>query len=599
MNRLGVYIVPVSEVFPDMSSTFETFKSLLRTLSLTDTLFWCARLNSIISSPHEETSDLEMQRSCIKQLLSEEEIKRIDFFAKQHGGASKVGVFFRGQLLELIRWAALICRDLPGDGTTHEDPEVRRRFAQAALIAGDVWGRRVFKDLDQGISASIQRALGAFRKRLEASMPAANLYRSLGRGWSFFNNYFSHHYAQFLNEFDSVTGLSLEEYYVCHTSLMVNFMGPTSEHNIFNEDLRGLSEAYKHIFRKRYLPIEAQTNDELRTALAGQISREIESDAETSPYDYKPLREKPILSTTDGRAIILDPVFYSEKAMVGPLFVLASRKPGSEANPLFTAFGMAFEDYTCDILRRMFPDLPGSSNKRLELQIKKRDMRGREFDVDACLNDVFKATVFEMKAVWLREDQIMSDDPETYLRHIREKYVRDSSGGMDKQKGISQLARTISLIASPEWTKRNPEFSRVELVYPVLVVYDQLLSAPAYSEYLGIEFRKLLKPERELCPGQMIKGNLRIAPLIVLTIEDLENLEESIKEFSFGELIEDYSQAHPDRAVSLYNFLATSSKYSNKMRHNQALSKKGLELLERSKRAYSDYQEPGCRRADD
>lgn len=51
-NPTGVYI-PVSEVFPSIQNNFETFRSLLQGLSRTDSLFWCARLNLIISCPSD------------------------------------------------------------------------------------------------------------------------------------------------------------------------------------------------------------------------------------------------------------------------------------------------------------------------------------------------------------------------------------------------------------------------------------------------------------------------------------------------------------------------------------------------------------------
>ena len=67
-------------------------------------------------------------------------------FVKDHGGIDKVTVFFRGQLLEVIRWACLFCQDQPDDGRTFENPEIRRIFAQVLLMAGDLWGQRVFGD---------------------------------------------------------------------------------------------------------------------------------------------------------------------------------------------------------------------------------------------------------------------------------------------------------------------------------------------------------------------------------------------------------------------------------------------------------------------
>ena len=50
LNPVGVY-VPYDAVFSDGPVTFDYFKKVVKSLSRTDTLFWCARLNLIIADP--------------------------------------------------------------------------------------------------------------------------------------------------------------------------------------------------------------------------------------------------------------------------------------------------------------------------------------------------------------------------------------------------------------------------------------------------------------------------------------------------------------------------------------------------------------------
>ena len=95
----------------------------------------------------------------------------------------------------------------------------------------------------------------------------------------------------------------------------------------------------------------------LRAALWPGIAREDVSLAADQPYDYRPLRERPVpLRAGDGRMIILDPVFASEKCAIGPLF---HALPLANANRLFENFGAAFERYVCDSLERVFPPTSG------------------------------------------------------------------------------------------------------------------------------------------------------------------------------------------------------------------------------------------------
>jgi hypothetical protein len=66
---------------------------------------------------------------------------------------------------------------------------------------------------------------------------------------------------------------------------------------------------------------------------------------------------------------------------------------------------------------------------------------------------------------------------------------------------------------------------------------------------------------RTLCgydsPGHTQIGEFTVAPLTVMTINDLEILEYSVREFSLGELLRDYSLECPDRFMSLHNFMAS------------------------------------------
>ena len=160
-NQIGVY-VPVSEVFPEIQNKIRTLKSLLSDLSRTDTLIWCARLNLVVSAS-ARTDSLEAQQFGLNQFFTPRDIQAINDFAHAQGGANRIKVFFRGQILELFRWVALLCIDHAGDGTTYEDPQIRRKFGQAALMASDVWANRIFRNkfsLDGGIDVARQRALG-------------------------------------------------------------------------------------------------------------------------------------------------------------------------------------------------------------------------------------------------------------------------------------------------------------------------------------------------------------------------------------------------------------------------------------------------------
>lgn len=567
--------VPISEVFPDTESSFETFKSLLVDLSLNDALFWCARFNLVVSSPDDE--HLAKQQFVLNQLFTPEEINTVNDFARKHGGAQNVTLFFRGQIQELIRWILLYCNNLPGDGTTFENPDVRRKFAKAALIASEIWSERVFGDrfsLNGGIEIARKRSLGSIRKSIEATMQTPHLAKSLGRGWAFFTEYFPKHYPSFEEEFRNATQLSLEDYYVCVTAIIINFTNPKIGSGIFNVREIVNSPVYGEIFEK-YFRLESQSENQLRRALWGKDSNTVK-DSSYIDYNTLSLREKPIFYVEDGRAIILDPIFYREKASIGPLFLL----PQEKREQAFVDFGKAFEDYVCAMLKRMFPDVSEAINKRLSCKIVGRPQKGQALEIDACLNDITDIVLFETKTGLIREDKILIDDYERYLDHLREKYFQNPKGN---NKGIGQLVKITRMLASKKWLGENQEFSQAKRIYPVLVVHDPLFSAPVYGQFFASEFEELLEPDSIPQRGLCLKGNLLISLPIIITIDDLENLESSIEHFSFLDLLSDYSRSHPDRLESMHNFLAFSH-YKQHIYQNRDIASAALDIIDKGER---------------
>ena len=328
---------------------------MLSTLSRDDTLIHCGRLNTLISGPGDHDFKGRQQRA-LRVLCTDEQIDRINTFARKFPRADAPTIFFRGQMLELIRWTARHCRNLPNDGTTSTSAATRSQFVKAALIAGMLRSQRVYGNRLTGvqrdkflgaddIAAVRRRALGAFRKGVEEGNLAPHLGVTLGRGWSLFKDYFPRRYPEFAQDFLQATGLTLEQYLTCTIGLATYTIFNKAEGPLFVTHTVVEATPYKDILPK-YLDLEAQTSGRLATTLWG---------ADFERDGYRSLRERPILVTQDGRGIILDPTFYLERISVGPLFYVLAGKNRHKANEVFGAFGFAFEDYTTDILRRTFP----------------------------------------------------------------------------------------------------------------------------------------------------------------------------------------------------------------------------------------------------
>jgi len=205
--------------------------------------------------------------------------------------------------------------------------------------------------------------------------------------------------------------------------------------------------------------------------------------------------------------------------------------------------------------------------------------------MDACLNDVTEIVLFEIKSAWIREDMVLDESYEKYLEHIRKKYgISSSIDRTDRPiKGVGQLARTINKLIRKEWIVSALDIKSIKKIYPVLVVHDPLVDAPVYGNFLNAELEDALSPIEKLPNGDIKKGRLIITPLILMTIDDLENIELAIKDFSLQDFLNDYSVASPDRIISLHNYIATSD-YRNKMCHNTNVAQKAIEILDATKK---------------
>lgn len=555
MPQVSSY-VPASFVFPEGDNDFDGFKSLIKGLSRTDTILWCSRLNLMLANPHLD--ERKKQQYAVSLFFDSTETARLNQFAAQHDNAR---VFFRYQLLEVIRWTSLLATDDLADGKTFEDPDVRRRFARATLIASELWGARVFADgLPEtgNVREDRRNATTTFRAATESVTP--DIVRVLARSESFYRGTFQNHYPNFDREFSNAAGVTVAQYLAFLFALSIHFGNVAPETANQNPGLFRIDAARESLPEElrtpfdRYIALETQTADDLRAGFWRDVTELNASPME--PLNDRHLRERPILRTLDGRAIILDLAFFGEKASVGPLFAIAkSLTEPSKANTLFSAFGDAFEDYVNGILRAMFPASPLLA-KRLICNPFGRKAGQRVEIADACLDEVADVVLFETKGTFVREDATHSF--EDYTKALRQKYsaTRPAEKGDRPIKGVAQLARSIRDIANGDLIPDEPSWAAVKIVYPVMVVYDAALDRPGHSEFFDDEFEATLQPDTKFANGYMKVGAFSVSPLTVMRVADLENLESSVENFRFVDFLKDYASTFtPSGRPNVHDFM--------------------------------------------
>lgn len=571
-NPVGLYLA-ADEVFPSAPKDFEAFCSALKSLSLTDTLFWCARINLILSNARDPRH-VEKQVYIVRQFCTRASAERIGSFMQEHG-PERVLVFFRAQLLELFRWACIRCEDLPGDGNTFNNAATLETFCRASLMASDVWARRIKLkerfDLHAGVDAARERSLDTVRRNFEATTEGLDPIKALGRAYAVFCEHLPVSRVGIEDEFLGAFGLSLDAYIACSAAIVVQFLHITPEsvqgnppnQGIFHleESLRGAKPTFAQAFTA-YLSLESLSVQGFQKEICGDKPPMKEDDA--GPYSYNIFRKHPILRTSDQRAIVIDPVLFTEKILAGPLFHLLGAKK-ADANSLFDAYGRAFERYTLALLSDMFRN---HNPNPLALAPCGHDEQGQPVEIaDAMLRYGATSFLFEFKAVWIREDKLLTDDVSNYPNHLRAKYGGDAEA--ESAKGVAQLANSITKLASGKWIPEAKKIRRHSTFYPILLVHDHLIATPLHSSFLASEFKRLLVFDSIRPDGIMTKGELRVAQLIVMSIQDLEDLETSTRDFSLREFLLDYARDCADRIVSVHNYMGTSRKYKDRLRHSR------------------------------
>jgi hypothetical protein len=551
--------VPPDVLFPGTKGTERELVDLLTGLSRDDALFYAALLNTLVSGPGDFNSK-GRQEIALTRLCTTRQINQINAFILGRGSAAGlVVIFFRGQILEFMRWAARHCPDYPGNGQMFDDPVQREKLLKALLISSVLWSNRVFggkltgsKNLDE----ARLRALGAFRKGAEEGNLSPHLGIAIARGKELFVDHFPRRYPEFSAKFAAATGMTIDQYRACVASLSIYTLYNHPDGQYFLAQSVGAATELRNVF-PAYFALEAQKPEQLARSFWDGFEQR----------GYRALRERPIMVASDGRAIILDPIFFAQKVSVGPLFHLLPRESKKKGDEILGHFGKAFEDYATDIFRRMYPSRPMLVD-RMVYELKGVDAKKREFEIDASLLDAREAVVFEIKASWLREDAIADGTPETLLRDIRKKYGIEL-GSKKHGKGVAQLVRSIGAIARGEWLGPKREFADMGLIYPVLLVHDTLLDAPGIGAFLESEFRALLGD---------IPIDKVVAPLTIMTIQDIETLDSSVEYFSFVGLLAAYTRDCRDRMQSLHNYMAFSD-YGRRVVQSRYLKESSAEIL--------------------
>ena len=570
----NIYIQYSNFYLADQPSITE-FKNILSQLNKMKTVYLCGRILNDLCKPH--AFHKEIQTKWGNSFFSREDWLRIEEVARNSGDYDfeTTYIFFRGQLLELIRWVLLFGQDtIPSKDTkSFESTEDRNLFIQAALTASKIWKESIERDnfpTDKTIKnpQGLETVLPIARKNLQLGSANVNLYFSLARGNIIFNKYIS---PNFQKQYHDKANITTQDFFDCSLILISHFMEGYNDVRadipIFNLENYANHTTIEQTF-EIYLSTYVQDMESLKKSFWGTDVQpdQITSLEDVPLFDYGVLLKKPILNLTKNSAIVLDPVAFAQTMTLGCLFH-GTAKMQDRAS----WFGYAFEDYVIYLLNEIFPSSQ-HLDTRLNTKLKLKFGKDEKTDIDACISDKDSIVTIEIKSGLLKEDN--SPTYKNYISTLRDKYVGS--------QGISQLVTSTKLISNQNWRNQYSNIfpSNLKKIYPVLCVYDSLLVEGLHSKYCATEFKNQLEPQQVLSNGYYSYNNLLVAPPILLSVEDIERLNNLIKKIPLSEVLHQYTLAYPKREFTFKNFIITSE-YNTAFKESSLLVENNSELAKR------------------
>jgi hypothetical protein len=110
----------------------------------------------------------------------------------------------------------------------------------------------------------------------------------------------------------------------------------------------------------------------------------------------------------------------------------------------------------------------------------------------------------------------------------------------------------------------------------LLIVNDPFFDAPGHASLLADEFAQELNADRMLGNRAYQKGGLTVIGPLVLTVDDFEWLEASLRGFALGEFLREYAQSGRETDVRTF---VLSSRFRQSMRNPELAVQSVNELV--------------------
>lgn len=227
--------------------------------------------------------------------------------------------------------------------------------------------------------------------------------------------------------------------------------------------------------------------------------------------EFRLWRRSPLLKISENQIICVDFSFLLDKLRAGAFWIIRDHLKDRKKKGIFDRlWGEAFEDYATSIIKRGINNQNLFRRDRLIIRPKYDHKQQAECsDAIVCCDDTL--ILLECKSSTLSAHAKFSGNFETFSNNIK-----------PVKRGIEQLWNAIQQLGNQCQSRRRIvkeiDICKVKKIYPVLVLSDRVCSALLMNRFLDSEFESLKQKES-------LMKHLKVMPLTVLTIADLESLE--------------------------------------------------------------------------
>jgi hypothetical protein len=543
-------IITIKDLYPEISFGESDFIELLRSMNLYKTIYGLSLINRELNS---ELLYSQIQENILNKFKIECIENRLDtFFSLSYKFFSDVGIFNKGQTYELLKWALLFC----DDSEESYNNVFTENFFMSLIYSLEVWEEKVYENFQRRYYTQVPFYV-EFRKSIEAQSVGKTYRHYFGRIKELMLDDFFDNNFELKIEFEKEHGITIEEFY--YSACLFIIANDQNEVGILMEsEIEALVKSTK---MKKFIDLISLSTIDLKMNVkrSQELCRRTPNSKNTI---NKLLYRYPVLSNCN-KYIVFDSNLLYKIMDQGIVFQFINDHPN-----VLSKYGYAFERYVNNVFKRMFPDSIMQSTKYIPNHVI--SCGGKEVEVDGYLEDDTTIVVFEHKAVFLNEEKIMQDEFNGILEHIKSKYVKSGN----KLKGVGQLSRVAKSLTMKGLDKN---------IISVLLVRDEFLAAPTFQYFLSDEFRKI-SFSIDYENNYIMQDSVRVYRPIIMTLEDLEILENSTKKFSLQELLIEYVNSR-EYQESFSNFLANYKEQID-LHANELLIAGGIEMIQESKRFF-------------